>query len=157
MIDADDVPQIAPTPSTEAGQQLPVTLTVDKPAEAGKGMTSPCPTPSKKAMLTAGFAIAAGWADVICFKGYSSFAALMTGNTVKLALAPVEGDDGGSNSVYFVAILASYIAGVVLFQVCKKFQPGVPRGAATTAHPCAWCRNNRTTVRAAPSRGAATT
>ena len=79
--------------------------------------------PSTKALLTAGFAITAGWTDVVVFHCFGSFAALMTGNTVKLALSLFDEklkDDSG----YFISILCSYIFGAWLFQLCKHVCPG---------------------------------
>ena len=85
--------------------------------------------PSRKTILTACFAVAAGWADLVCFKEFGSFAALMTGNTVKLAISLV--DDNGYPPVYYLCILGSYIMGVIAFQLCKHVHPRRPGWAAS--------------------------
>ena len=70
---------------------------------------------------------------MLCFKSFGSFAALMTGNTVKLALAPFEKDENSSavDSAYYASILASYIFGVWLFQWAKVFRPNRPGWVAS--------------------------
>jgi hypothetical protein len=77
--------------------------------------------PSRKAMLTAGFSVVSGWADVVSYKAFGSFAALMTGNTVKMGLSVV---DDELNGYYYASILCSYIFGVILFNWCKYINPG---------------------------------
>jgi hypothetical protein len=114
-----------------------------KPAEATDGGGGAA------LVLTAGFAVVAGWADVVCFKAFGSFAALMTGNTVKMGLSVFDGTDAGANSssgsfnqksaddddaattpdnevAYYGSILCSYICGVWMFNLIKRFWPVRP-------------------------------
>lgn len=77
-----------------------------------------------KALLTIGFAFASGWSDVICFARYASFAALMTGNTVKAGIASAtESDQRAVNVVYYLCIVLSYIAGGAIFEGVKSVRP----------------------------------
>mmetsp|Transcript_10262 Transcript_10262/g.18954 ORF Transcript_10262/g.18954 Transcript_10262/m.18954 type:complete len:269 (-) Transcript_10262:392-1198(-) len=82
---------------------------------------------ARKYILVIGFACAAGWSDVICFRRYQSFAALMTGNTVKAGIASAtqtEKDfDRWLDVVYYISILLSYIAGGVIFEAVKARKP----------------------------------
>ena len=108
--------------------------------------------PAHAVALTAGFALVAGWADVVCFKAFGSFAALMTGNTVKMGLAVFDGSSsrsnssnttagqagsggsggsGGSDTAYYGSILCSYIFGVWLFNLIKHLCPARPGLAAS--------------------------
>ena len=77
-----------------------------------------------EAILTVGFALVAGCADVVTFKAYGSFAALMTGNTVKLGLSVFDEKLKIIDAVYFFAIICSYIFGVWLYNLMKHFFPG---------------------------------
>jgi uncharacterized membrane protein YoaK (UPF0700 family) len=90
-------------------------------------------TPSRKAILTAGLSFAAGWADVVSYKTFKSFAALMTGNTVKLGLSITEPGQDAAESAYYVCIMLSYIFGVWLFQLCKRLHPGNELSTPPTA------------------------
>ena len=87
-------------------------------------------------LLTSGFALTAGWADVVCFKTFGSFAALMTGNTVKMGLSVTKSvtgssEQGADDVLYYISILCSYIFGVWLFNLVKKVWPARPGWAAS--------------------------
>jgi uncharacterized membrane protein YoaK (UPF0700 family) len=85
-------------------------------------------------LLTAGFALVAGWADVVCFKAFGSFAALMTGNTVKMGLSVFDNNSSTGNESdagYYGSILGSYIFGVWLINLIKHFCPSRPGWAAS--------------------------
>jgi len=78
----------------------------------------------EKCLLTCGFAFAAGWSDVICFARYGSFAALMTGNTIKAGIAAAtKSEQRFENMVYYLCILICYIVGGVVFQAVKARWP----------------------------------
>merc|ERR1719310_1073857 len=77
-----------------------------------------------KNLLTLGFAFAAGWSDVICFRRYESFAALMTGNTVKAGIASAtESEERVINVVYYLCLVFSYIVGGLIFEIVKAQKP----------------------------------
>lgn len=77
-----------------------------------------------KNLLTLGFAFAAGWSDVICFRRYESFAALMTGNTVKAGIASAtESDERVMNVIYYLCLVFSYIFGGLIFEGVKSYKP----------------------------------
>jgi uncharacterized membrane protein YoaK (UPF0700 family) len=84
------------------------------------------------AAVTAGFAVVAGWADVVTFKAFGSFGALMTGNTVKMGLSVFDSEEpGAADAAYYGSILCSYIFGVWLFNLIKHFCPARPGWAAS--------------------------
>ena len=86
---------------------------------------------SKKIYLTLGFAFAAGWADVIGFVRYASFAALQTGNAVKLGkAASIKKPSTGEDVAFYACVFLSYIAGCVLFEEIKRRVPTRPSRVA---------------------------
>lgn len=76
---------------------------------------------AKKRIATL-MAFLTGWADFMFIKKYNFFATMMTGNSMKMAVALVDGRvrDAG----FFLAIIASYVVGVGTFRraeySCKK-------------------------------------
>ena len=82
---------------------------------------------SKKILLTVGFSFAAGWADVISFMRYEAFAALMTGNAIKLGVVAATKDPArGVDTAFYACVIFSYIAGCVLFSEMKRRIPTRP-------------------------------
>lgn len=74
-----------------------------------------------KLLLTAGFACTGGWADVICFKRYEGFAALMTGNAIKVGIAAAtQSRHRAANVVFYLSVMLSYMVGVAIFQQLKS-------------------------------------
>lgn len=88
--------------------------------------------------MTCGFAASAGWSDVICFRRYASFAALMTGNTVKAGIAAATPEESGLdravNVLYYLCIVITYMLGGTLFQFIKNWKP--QRTGCTAAPVC---------------------
>eukprot|EP00929_Paragymnodinium_shiwhaense_P067193 TRINITY_DN33825_c0_g1_i1.p1 TRINITY_DN33825_c0_g1~~TRINITY_DN33825_c0_g1_i1.p1 ORF type:complete len:284 (+),score=66.29 TRINITY_DN33825_c0_g1_i1:92-943(+) len=77
-----------------------------------------------KSVLTFGFSFAAGWSDVVCFVRYGSFAALMTGNTIKAGIAAAtESDRRVQDTLYYLCILMCYISGGTIFHATKARAP----------------------------------
>merc|ERR1711907_356650 len=80
----------------------------------------------KQGLVAAGFAFTAGWADVVCFRGYKAFASLMTGNIIKFGIASF--DQTGSKQAdelgFYIGIVFSYMLGSTFFQFVKKYFPG---------------------------------
>jgi uncharacterized membrane protein YoaK (UPF0700 family) len=55
-----------------------------------------------------------GWVDHIFIRRYNFFATMMTGNSMKMANAIVDGRI--RDSIFFLSIIASYMSGVGLFR-----------------------------------------
>jgi uncharacterized membrane protein YoaK (UPF0700 family) len=55
-----------------------------------------------------------GWADYIFIKKYNFFATMMTGNSMKMANAVVDGRI--RDAIYFLSIISSYMFGVGIFR-----------------------------------------
>ena len=82
--------------------------------------------------MTAGFALVAGWADVVTFKAFGPFSALMTGNAVKMGLSAFDSETSdGIGAAHYGSILCSYIFGVWMFNLIKHFCPARPGWAAS--------------------------
>jgi uncharacterized membrane protein YoaK (UPF0700 family) len=61
-----------------------------------------------------GMAFLTGWADVALFFKYKSFATMMTGNTIWMALATIESRN--KDAFYYASLIVSYILGVAAFR-----------------------------------------
>jgi uncharacterized membrane protein YoaK (UPF0700 family) len=67
-----------------------------------------------KKRLATGMAFLTGWADVALFFKYKSFATMMTGNTMWMALATIE--NRYKDAFYYASLIVSYIFGVAAFR-----------------------------------------
>lgn len=95
------------------------------PGDDAKDASPPSPSPlfvkksgiatfktSKR--LIAGMAFLTGWADFALVTKYKTFATMMTGNTMWMASAVVDGRV--SDVFYYASAIASYVAGLVVFR-----------------------------------------
>lgn len=67
-----------------------------------------------KKRLALGMAFMTGWADVFLLLKFETFATMMTGNAMKMALALVESQY--RNVAYFASVIVSYVLGLAAFR-----------------------------------------
>jgi uncharacterized membrane protein YoaK (UPF0700 family) len=79
--------------------------TTKNPGEQAHGLLPP-------ALQAAVLVMIAGYADAIGFLQFRAFAGQMTGNTILLAISVVEA--GWLDAAYYVAVIASFLAGVAI-------------------------------------------
>jgi uncharacterized membrane protein YoaK (UPF0700 family) len=83
-------------------------------AETTAATTTAATRSDGKKRLATGMAFLTGWADILLFLKYKTFATMMTGNLMWLATATVEGNL--KNVGYYSSVIASYIFGLTAFR-----------------------------------------
>lgn len=66
-------------------------------------------------LIFSAFAFTSGWANVVCFVLYKSFASMMTGNTMSIMFAIAR--RRWVDSAFFLAMVFNYVAGVMFFRL----------------------------------------
>lgn len=84
--------------------------TMDPPPEK----SNPFAKMERKRRLATGMAFLTGVADLALFMKYKSFATMMTGNTMWMALAMIE--QRYMDVAYYASVIASYLAGLSIFR-----------------------------------------
>ncbi|CAK0808174.1 unnamed protein product [Prorocentrum cordatum] len=101
-------------------------------AEGGRRVDALLGRPSElwlaRLALASGLGFICGWSHVVSQQRFSAFVAMLTGNTIYLSIAACGGKLVAAAG--YLAIIASHLAGTVLYHLARRLWPAAPVAAA---------------------------